>query len=417
MTAAVDTLQPDAARLWADIMELATLVETDTPGWTREVFSDVYSESRQWTKRKMADAGLEVHVDGGGNIIGRVPGEVPGNLPIVTGSHTDTVHAGGRFDGILGVLGAVETVRVLQENGTKLASDLLVIDFFGEEANNFGLTCIGSRAVAGALTKEDMDRTAPDGSRMTDAYARFGLDPHQALSAGWGPQAMKAYLELHVEQGPTLERNRKQLGVVTSIAGVERLMVEFMGRADHAGTTPMDERADAVLAAAEAILSVERIACGAPVHGVATTGRIETGAGSLNVIRDSARFWAEMRSIDQVWLAGARRDLAEQIRKGAAHRGVEVDFNAFTDSDPVPTASTMQDLVASTAADLGFSWEAIPSGAVHDAAHMAELGPMGMIFVPSHNGRSHCPEEWTDQEDLAAGVHALAATLLRIDGA
>ncbi|MCQ9163921.1 M20 family metallo-hydrolase [Arthrobacter sp. STN4] len=408
-------LSPDADRLWTDIMDLSAIVDSDSPGWTREVFSDPYKASRSWTLARMRAAGLQAHIDGAGNIVGRLPGTNPNAPAIITGSHTDTVHSGGRFDGVVGVLGAIEAARILQESGTRLTSDLVVMDFLGEEANGFGVSCVGSRAVAGVLEASHLARKDAHGVSMGEAIAGFGADPNAAVSMAWNPRNIKSYIELHVEQGPMLERSGSQIGVVTSIAGIERVMAVFTGRADHAGTTPMDQRADALIAAAEAILTVERVGCGAPVHGVSTTGRIATGHGAFNVVPDSATIWAEIRSIDPSWLGGARRSIAEKIAVDAAKRGVDVAIDLLNDQDPVPAAQSMQDTVAAASDDLGYSWEAVPSGAGHDAAHMAHLGPMGMIFVPSQDGRSHCPDEYTDKIQLSNGVHVLANTIRRLD--
>lgn len=408
-------LAPDVDRLWDDIMGLSAIVDSDSPGWTREVFSDPYKASRSWTLARMREAGLQAHIDGAGNIVGRLPGTNPNAPAIVTGSHTDTVHSGGRFDGIVGVLGAIEAARVLRETGTRLTSDLIVMDFLGEEANGFGVSCVGSRAVAGVLDPAHLARTDATGLSMGAAIEAFGADPNQAVSMAWKPQDIKSYIELHVEQGPMLERSGNQIGVVTSIAGIERVMAVFTGRSDHAGTTPMDQRADALIAAAEAILTVERVGCGAPIHGVSTTGRIATGHGAFNVVPDSATIWAEIRSIDPSWLGGARRSIAEKIAVDAARRGVDVAIDLLNDQEPVPAAQTMQDITAAAADELGYSWEAVPSGAGHDAAHMAHLGPMGMIFVPSYGGRSHCPDEYTDKAQLGNGVHVLANTIRHLD--
>ena len=408
------TLVPDHDRLERDLTELATYVDPDAPGWTREVFSDPYRAARDWVRRQMVDAGLETTVDAAGNVVGRLVGAGSGK-PLVTGSHTDTVHGGGRFDGVVGVVGAIELVRRLRETGTELTHDLVVCDFLGEEANEFGLSCMGSRAIAGVLGAEHLDRRDGGGRRLGDAFERFGTDPEGALRLAWAPGSVHGYVELHVEQGPLLERQGVPIGVVTAIAGIERLLASFSGRADHAGTMPMGERRDALAAAAQAVLSVEREGCGAPVHGVATTGRIESGPGAFNVVPDHARVWAEMRSIDAGWLSGAKGRIAEQIASDAAERGVEVVLEWLNDQAPVPTDPSIQDVIGAAADDLGVPWSAVPSGAGHDAAHMAHLGPMGMIFVPSRDGRSHCPEEWTDLADLATGVHALGATLLRLD--
>lgn len=409
-------VQIDASRerLSTDLAELSTFHDNDFAGWTREVFSDPYRASRDWVAGRMRDAGLEVRVDAAGNITGRLPGSDPSLADIVTGSHTDTVQQGGRFDGMVGVLAAIEFARTVRESGTQLRHDLIVVDFLGEEANEYGISCLGSRAVSGQLVPEHMDLS--DGHQlMGKAFESFGLNPSKATEAAWQLGSVHAYLELHIEQGPLLERSGDQIGVVTAIAGIDRIMATFAGASGHAGTTPMTERADALVAAANAVLVVDRVGCGAPIHGVSTSGRIESSPGSMNVITNEARLWAEIRSVDRTWLDGARRQIIDEITAGARERGVGVSVEELTDQEPVPTGDAMQDLIGRTAGDLGYSWKAVPSGAGHDAAHMAHLGPMGMIFVPSRGGLSHCPEEFTELDDIMRGVDVLTQTLVRLD--
>lgn len=415
MTLSTDELAPEQSRLASDLAELSGYAEGAEPGWTRRVFSDAYRASREWVASRMRDAGLETHVDAAGNVVGRLPGRDRSKPVLMTGSHTDTVHGGGRFDGIVGVLSAIELVRRLRESGTQLERDLVVVDFLGEEANGFGLSCVGSRAFAGAMTPAHLDRVDEHGQRLGDALAGFGLDPQGALTGAWAPGSVHAYVELHVEQGPLLELSGTPVGVVTGIAGIERLLVDFAGRGDHAGTMPMAERHDALLAAAEAVLSVEREGCGAPVHGVSTTGRIESSPGALNVVPNQARIWAEMRSVDGEWLSGAKRRVVERIAADAEKRGVTTMAEWLTDSVPVDCDKSLQDRIGQAAGELGHAWEAVPSGAGHDAAHLAGLGPMGMIFIPSVGGRSHVPEEFSNIEDITTGAHVLAHTLTSLD--
>jgi beta-ureidopropionase / N-carbamoyl-L-amino-acid hydrolase len=363
----------------------------------------------------MSGAGLEVHIDAAGNIIGRLAGRDPARPPLVTGSHTDTVPQGGRYDGVVGVLSGIEVARRLHETGTRLERDLLVVDFLGEEANEFGVSCLGSRAITGQLASEHLDRTDGTGSALGCAFESFGLDGGAATGIAWSTGGIHAYLELHIEQGPLLERSGEQIGVVTAIAGIDRVLASFSGMAGHAGTTPMAERHDALVAAAEAVLIVERVGCGAPGHGVATSGRIESSPGAMGVITDRARLWAELRSVDPSWLHGARRQIVDEITAAARARGVEVETEYLTDQDPVPAAPPVRDLIATTASNLGYTWKAVPSGAGHDAAHLARLGPMGMIFVPSRGGSSHCPQEFTAAADIARGAHVLAEALVALD--
>jgi N-carbamoyl-L-amino-acid hydrolase len=406
---------PEGERIATDLADLSRFAESAEPGWTRRVFSDAYRSARDWVRARMTDAGLETSIDAAGNVVGRLPGLDPTLPALMTGSHTDTVHGGGRFDGMVGVLGGIEVVRALREAGISLNRDLFVIDFLGEEANPFGISCMGSRSIAGILTPEHLDRVDETGLRLGDAMSSFGLDPAAAVQGAWSPDALHGYVELHIEQGPLLERTGNQIGVVTAIAGIERLLATFSGRADHAGTMPMEGRHDALVAAAEAVLTIEREACGAPIHGVSTTGRIHSSPGAFNIVPDEARIWAEMRSIDAGWLHGAQRRVADRIASDADSRGVHSLIEWLNDQDPVPATQAVHDRIARSAGELGYSWEAVPSGAGHDAAHLARLAPMGMIFVPSIGGRSHVPEEETPIGDIVRGVHVLIATLLDMD--
>jgi beta-ureidopropionase / N-carbamoyl-L-amino-acid hydrolase len=416
MSTGLDELAPNATRLQNELTELATFSEPGEPGWSRRVFSEPYRAEREWIRRRMTDAGLDVSVDAAGNLVGRLVGTASGP-PLVTGSHTDTVRGGGRFDGIVGVLGAIEVARRLRETGNRLRHDLLVLDFLGEEPNEFGISCVGSRAVAGVLTGSHLHRANAQGKQLGAALEGFGADPERSLRLGWPRESIHAYVELHIEQGPLLEQRGVPLGVVTAIAGIERLLATFTGRADHAGTTPMADRHDALLAAAQAALTVERTGCGAGIHAVSTTGRIESLPGAMNVVPNRARIWAELRSVDTEWLTATKRPLAEQIAREAAARGVDTAVEWLSEQLPVRASATVQDHIARAIEELGHRWVAVPSGAGHDAAHMAHLGPMGMIFVPSRGGRSHVPEEWTDLEQIVTGVHALAAALVRLDTA
>lgn len=412
----LDALAPDAARLEASITDLAgAFTESAEPGWTRRVFSDAYRSSREWTLARMREAGLEARIDPAGNVVGVLAGRDRSAPPLMTGSHTDTVHGGGRFDGIVGVLGAIEVVRRLRESGQQLNRDLVVVDFLGEEANPFGVSCVGSRSIAGLLDAAHLDRVDEDGRRLGDVMRDFGLDPDAALRQAWRPGSLHGYVELHVEQGPVLEASGTSIGVVTAIAGIERLFARFSGRADHAGTMPMTMRHDALAAAAAAVVAIEREGCGAPVHGVSTVGRFESGPGAFNVVPDEARVWAEMRSTEGEWLTGARRRVVDAIGAEASARGVDLVVEWLNDQEPVRADPLVQDVIGGASDSLGLSWQAVPSGAGHDAAHLAHLGPMGMIFVPSIGGRSHCPEESSRTADLADGVHVLAATLASMD--
>ena len=335
------------------------------------------------------------------------PVQVGCPAPIVTGSHTDTVYGGGRFDGIIGVLGAIEAVRCLRQGGPGLAHDLVVVDFLGEEPNDFGLSCVGSRAIVG-LARRGPPR--PCRARTDAAWPRriaaSGGQPSALAAARW-PDDLHCYLELHIEQGPVLERARVPIGVVTGIVGIHRLLADIEGQPDHAGTTPMDLRRDALGGAAEAVLAIERLADG----GVATVGRLEIRPGAQNVVPASAELWAEARSPSETWLEDFGRRITEELGAIGARRHLATSLSWISRAHPVTVTGWVADAIAKAARSLGIEPLNIPSGAGHDASHMARLGPMGMVFVPSRAGRSHCPEEWTDLEDIGRGIAVLAQAM------
>ncbi len=402
---------PDLGRVGHDLEVISTYRDPDLLGWTRRVFSPIDMAARAWVGEQMAAAGLTVETDAGGNLIGRLRGTEGRRAALVTGSHTDTVHGGGRFDGIIGVLGAIEVVRMLTESGRELRHDLVVVDFLGEEPNDFGLSCVGSRAIVGALGPEHLDLVDPGGRRLRDLLAEAGGDPENLAAACWPQGALRCFVELHIEQGPRLERAGASIGVVSGIVGIHRFLSTFTGRPDHAGTTPMGERRDALLGAAEAALRIEDLAAG----GVATAGRLDVRPGAHNVVPAEADLWAEVRSDDTGWLGSFGRDVEVSVNEIGSRRSLATSLSWVSREDPVLATSWVRDTVARAAVECGFEPVVLPSGAGHDAAHMARLGPMGMIFVPSRDGRSHCPEEWTDLVQIGDGISVLAETLLACD--
>jgi N-carbamoyl-L-amino-acid hydrolase len=401
----------DAARLQGDLAALAEFRDPGSPGWTRRVFSEPYVRSRDWVTARMRDAGLEVTCDAAGNLVGRRSGKARGAL--VIGSHTDTVSGAGRFDGPLGLLAAIEVARCVRDSGRELRHELRVVDFLGEEPNDFGLSCIGSRAIAGTLTAEQLAVRDPDGRTLAEAIRTVGGDPERIGEATWARTELSAFVELHIEQGPVLADAGVPLGVVSGIAGIERVLATFTGRSDHAGTTPMDARHDALCAAAEAVLAVERLASAG--GGVGTAGRIEARPGALNVVPEQVRLWAELRSVDAGWLDRTRHSFDQSAAESGARRGVSTTVQRLTRTEPVMCSEVVRAAMTQAITELGLRYLSLPSGAGHDTVQMAALGPSGMLFVPSLGGRSHCPEEWTAPEHVEAGVAALLATVLALD--
>jgi beta-ureidopropionase / N-carbamoyl-L-amino-acid hydrolase len=408
---AAEIPQSDAGAVQDHVDTLAAIREPGEEGWTRRVLTDEAAAARDEVARRMRAAGLECSVDGAGNLIGVLPGR-SGGPALVTGSHTDTVLGGGRYDGIVGVFGAIEAVAALARAGIRLEHDLAVVDFYGEEANRFGLSCLGSRALAGNLTRSHLDRTDPDGRSLGEAMAAHGIDPHAALSCDWRSRDLKAFVELHIEQGPVLESSGCAIGIVSEIAAITRAELTFHGRRDHAGTMPIALRHDAACAAAESVLAAERLG---QDGGISAAGRMSLLPGSANVVPETAHLTVEFRSPDSRWIADRRAAFEEAARQSGERRGVAVSIQWISDEPPVRMTKSAADAIAAAARVAGHPTMELPSGAGHDTVHMASLTSVGMIFVPSRDGRSHCPEEFTEAPDIVNGIQVLANTLVELD--
>ncbi|WP_127596138.1 Zn-dependent hydrolase [Nitratireductor alexandrii] len=417
MTARRTNLPVDGGRLWADLMALGTITEPDKP-YTRRSFSPLFLEGRDWLAKRFAAAGLSVRIDTGGNLIGRMEGARADAGTIMIGSHSDTVPAGGRFDGVAGVIVALEIARSLREAGRQLDCAIEIVDFLAEEPSEFGLSCVGSRALTGRLTDEQLGYRDPTGERLDQAIGRVGGDPARLAAAR--RDDIVGFFELHIEQGIVLEQQGIDLGIVTAIAGIARVEIVFDGRADHAGTTPMDLRRDAGLAAAITsafVASTAReAAAGGNGHFVATTGVFEQFPNAANVVPGKARLVVDIRAEDH---AVTERFLAAlDARSGeiAAECRVErARFALLSDTDPAPCDTALQALLSQSADALGYSSLPMASGAGHDAAFMSHIAPSAMVFVPCRDGRSHAPEEWAEPDAIAAGAAVIHDAVLRLD--
>lgn len=416
MTLNAPLVLAEPARLLSQLDELARLVDDAKPGFTRQALTDVDVAGRAWILSRFREAGLQSHIDGAGNVIGVLAGTHSGAGSLMTGSHTDTVEGGGRFDGIVGVLAALEAVRSLRESGTTLIHDLIVVDFFSEEPNRFGMSCLGSRAITGHLTAADLQRRDDTGTQLADALPDAGLDAADMLSATIDTTDVRAYLELHIEQGPYLEAQGSQIGLVTSISGISRFRGVFNGRRDHAGTTPMTHRRDAGCAAAATVLAIEQIASSHP-DGRGTTGLVTFSPSATNVITETASLTGELRSPDLVWLDDAARQLDAAAHENASNRGVTLQLDWVPSESPAAMNAPLLDICAQVADGLGLRQSRLYSGAEHDAAVIAKYVPTAMVFVPSQGGRSHCPEEFTDAADIIHGATVLLNALIRADRA
>jgi allantoate deiminase len=358
----------------------------------------------------MRDAGLETRRDAIGNLIGRSPGGNPDAPAFALGSHLDSVPDGGRYDGALGVLVAIEAVAGMTAGGAALPFRLEVVAFADEEGARFHTTYLGSRAYAGRFDPALLDRTDADGASLASACADFGGHPDR-LVASCSPLPVLGYLEVHIEQGPALEALGAPLGIVTAIAGQTRAAVGFRGEAGHAGTVAMALRRDALAAAAEAVLSAERLAQETPAL-LATVGRIDVLPGASNVVPGAARITLDVRSPNDAVRKDAVRSLRGACVDAGERRNVGVDWEVVQDDPATAMDAGLSGGLAASLAAVGLPVHRLPSGAGHDAVVMAEICPVAMLFVRCAGGISHHPDEAVAAGDVAAAV-AVVSDFLR----
>jgi N-carbamoyl-L-amino-acid hydrolase len=405
------TINP--TRLNRTLEELGRFGETPR-GMQRLAFSLADVASREYTMALMRRAGLEPRIDPAGNIIGRKPGLVPGLTAIALGSHTDTVPNGGKYDGALGVMAAIECVQTLADQGRVLRHPVEVLVFTNEEGTRFRRWLFGSRAMAGLLEPADLAAVDDEGVSLGSRLADIGGDP-DAIGARRARGELAAYFELHIEQGPTLHRTNTPIGVVTGITGRAVFEVEVVGVANHAGTTPMDARSDALLAASRLVLSVNRLAAEQEVCRVATVGTISSQPNAVNVIPGQVRLGVEFRDLDMACLSRSEKEFRRAAGEIALASGVQVAVRSLETTRAVRISPRMQEMVAEAAARCGLAQQRLPSGAGHDAQAMASITDVAMVFVPSVAGISHSPEEFSTPEDCANGASVLLHLLLLAD--
>ncbi len=407
----------DGRRLWDDLMQLAEITDADKP-YTRRSFSPLFDQGRVWLRQRFEAAGLETRIDNAGNLSGRRAGSEPDAGTILIGSHSDTVPSGGRFDGPAGVLAALEIVRSLANSGVVLRHAIEVIDFLAEEPSEFGLSCIGSRGMAGVLDDAMLRYTDPSGEVLSHAIDRVGGNVAALATAKRNDIA--CFFELHIEQGLVLQDGRIDVGIVTAIVGITRIEVMFRGSADHAGTTPMHLRRDAFTPAAKTAVFVDRIAREFVARKaglfVATIGIVSVTPGASNVVPQEARIVIDARSENRAlmdeFLALLDRETHAFASESRTERAV---FARLSDTNPTACDANLRGLLRDSAHALGFTSTDIASGAGHDAAFVARIAPAAMLFIPCRDGKSHAPEEWAEPDALAAGAAVIAEAVLRFD--
>ncbi len=409
----------DQDRLWQRIEALSRITNPDCP-WTRRSFTPRFLEGRAWLEAQFRAAGLTTELDAAGNLIGRLAGADALLKPILAGSHSDTVPSGGRFDGILGVLAALEVAQSLSERGDRLRHTLEVVDFLAEEPSEFGLSCIGSRAFAGNLDANHLALTRPDGMTLREGIAFVGGRPEELARARRPNGSIAAYVEVHIEQGRVLENERIPIGIVTDIVGIRRERIVVTGRADHAGATPMPLRADALVGASKLIeTAYERALATAQDRQplVATFGHIEVSPNAANAVPAKVVLTLEVRSGDGEAIGAFGETLLGDLGPALEVLGLTVAAELISHVAPTACAPAIRSTIAAAAATCGLATRDLPSGAGHDGVFVANVGPIGMIFVPCRDGRSHAPEEWIEPAQVGDGARVLAETIRRLDAA
>lgn len=410
-TSSAQSLQVNSKRLSQSLSTLATYGKNEKGGSDRVAYSVHDLAARPFVKELLAAAGLEVSVDFAGNIIGRKPGKNPSLKPISLGSHIDEVPNGGDYDGPVGVMGAIEVVRILGEAGIQTEHPLEVIVFTNEEGG-----VIGSRALVGSLNEAALQAKSNAGMTHAEGIRLLGGDPSKISSIARTQGDIAAFLELHIEQGGNLDTKKLDIGVVEGIVAIEWWEFTFKGKANHAGTTPMDARKDPLLPAARFILAVNEVITQEEGRQVGTVGKIQAFPGAGNVIPGEVKLNLEIRDLssEKIWklyaeLETLAKQLAQESGSSLAIQHIEVA------SKPALADPEIRKIIKQEAEKLGMTTLSLPSGAGHDAQEMARIAPMGMIFIPSRDGISHAPEEYSSPEAIANGANVLLHTLLELD--
>lgn len=393
------------SRVESHIDTLGTFTATPGQGTTRLTYSSEDLQARQYIKEKMKEYGLTVREDGFGNIFGKLEGTLKDAPSVLVGSHFDSVPNGGSYDGPAGVVAGLEVAALFAENQLKPKYPLEVIALVEEEGARFGGGLMGSRGIVGLLNEEDFKSLKDkDGIYAVDAMKKIGLDP--SLPKKRDPKTMKAYLELHIEQGPILEEKGIPIGVVEAIVGLTQLEVTVKGQAGHAGTTPMDRRSDALITAAQMIAQFPHLADSEGNGTVVTTGRLNVFPNGANVIPDKTIFTVDIRS-------GKEENVLNVIQKvkELAHfycgKGIEVSVEQLLYIQPKEMNKDIVSLLKKKTSELDIPKCSINSGAGHDAMVFSDFTNVGMLFIPSKDGLSHCPEEWSDSRHIASAVQIL----------
>jgi N-carbamoyl-L-amino-acid hydrolase len=418
-------------RIATTIDKLASFTEVDRP-YTRLVFSPEFDAARNWLADAFAAAGLVCHIDSGGNLIGTRPANLnwgnleqaiegkAGRAKVLIGSHIDTVPAGGRFDGIAGVTAALEVVHYLNEHQIELPFDLEIVDYLGEELNVWGTSCLGSRHMAGLLTSEILGRVDADGRQLASEITRIGGTNLGCDKVRSDADQILACLELHIEQAKLLETQGHDIGIVTAIPGIYRYGISVKGQAGHSGTTPMNDRQDALVAAADIIQAINGLASDIArdenQHFVATIGKVEVFPNGAAIVPGQVEMTLDMRSASAHAKSAFLAAFETICRDSATRRHCAVDVTPLAAANVAPMDSGLMQNLSDAAEINGLSAIKLASGAGHDTAHLSRFAPAAIIFIPCRDGLSHCPEEFTSNEAIAKGAWVLTSCVLALAG-
>ena len=387
------------AKHFSEMEKIST--PNEKPGIFRLAFSDSDWQGREYLMSLMKDAGLSIRIDAFGNVIARREGRNPSLPAIMFGSHGDSVPAGGNYDGVLGVLASIEVMKSLDEENFQNEHPLEAVIFMCEESSRFGMAELGSRVMRGELSTDDLHSLkGKDGKSLYEVLKSRNLSPDNISEAVYN-EPLKAFLEVHIEQGKVLEYEKTQIGVVTGIAAPTRLRVFLHGKADHSGATPMGMRSDALCASAEITLLVEKLASEQQnPPAVGTVGILNITPGVMNVIPGEAEMGIDIRSIDK----DAKAKIVETLKKGidivCKKRDIEYEIKVISDETPVPLSASVVDYLSSICEDEGVSYKRMPSGAGHDTMFWAPYAPAGMLFIPCKDGISHNAAEHAEMDDI-----------------
>jgi len=404
------SLRVNGARINNHLTALSQYGRNPQGGVSRVAFSEADRQGREYAAGLMRSAGLAVSIDAAGNILGRRAGSDPAFKPLMIGSHIDSVPEGGNYDGDVGSLSAIEVAQTLMENKLTTRHPLEVIIFADEEGGT-----IGSHAISGEITEKQLSLVTSSGKTIRDGIKFIGGDPEKLAGVRRKRGDPAAYLELHIEQGGTLDSEKINIGVVEGIVGITQWEVKIEGFANHAGTTPMSQRRDALLAAAKFIQAVNQVVLSVGGRQVGTVGKIQASPGAYNVIPGKVVVGLELRDLDATKIQMLFRNIRAEVTQISQSTGTTFDFTETNNIVPAPTDPRLRKLIDETAKSMGLSTKFLPSGAGHDAQEIAQLCPVGMIFVPSVGGISHSPKEFSRPEDIANGANVLLHTLLKLD--